>query len=173
MILATKEDIENLDFSVIYQQHFKTAYLFVFKRIGNRADAEDIVADSFAAAFKNWPPSKHYQAWLWSIVRHKLTDFLRRKYQLHSTSAIDLENIPESDSSNASNQSDTYLTFLEKLVAELSAKDKQFYTLRYREKFTFNQIATQLNITENNAKVINNRIVKKLKTKWENLQVTT
>lgn len=55
---------------------------FVRKRLGNQAQAEDVVQDTFVGfltSLPNFDPSQSLEAFLFSIATYKLTDVLRRQ----------------------------------------------------------------------------------------------
>jgi RNA polymerase sigma factor (sigma-70 family) len=55
---------------------------FIRKRVGNEADAEDILQDVFYQLAVNTQPIEQLQAWLFRVTRNKITDRQRKKKDL-------------------------------------------------------------------------------------------
>ncbi|WP_306775015.1 RNA polymerase sigma factor, partial [Klebsiella aerogenes] len=52
---------------------------FIRKRVGNEADAEDILQDVFYQLLGNTKPIEQLTAWLFTVTRNKITDRNRKK----------------------------------------------------------------------------------------------
>lgn len=157
------------EFKSFYKENYKKYFWFAYKRVGNFEDAEEIVAESFSAIWQNWDnidKDKNFKSYTFRICLNKLNDFLRRKYNLH-LELVDTE-ILESEVYQGLQVEDSKpkKSILKNLVEDLSDREKKLIELKYVSNYSFSEIAKELNITKQNAKVINNRIIKKLKQKW-------
>lgn len=171
------------DFENLYQSTFRSIYRYIYYRIGNTHDTEEVVSETYLAAWKNFTlisPEVSPKSWLFGIAAHKLNDFLRRKYKVDSnflppvSEATQLDpsiylsgRNPIANSNNRNSTSIKYLNLLEELVKQLPAAEQEFIDLRFSKNYKLAEVAKELNITENNAKVRQNRIIKKLKKLWE------
>ena len=167
LIEQTREDPAM--FQYIYLQWVTPVYKYVFSRIGNQQDAEDITAQVFMRAFKAFPRYKHrgvFSAWLFAIVRNQVNGVLRKKkpvevsliVAIHSTATIDmLDNISQKDDINR----------LIKLIRELSDEDQELIRLRYIAELKFAEIGEVLNRNEDAVKKALYRLQEKLKTLLE------
>jgi len=70
-------------FEEVYERHFDSIYRYVLLRVGERADAEDLVQEIFLKVLQALPSYKPkglpISAWLFRIARNHVIDFLRRK----------------------------------------------------------------------------------------------
>lgn len=69
-------------FGAIFDEFHLPVYRYVAARVGSPADAEDLAADTFAAAFRairsfRWRGAP-FEAWLFRIARSKVVDHYRR-----------------------------------------------------------------------------------------------
>lgn len=81
-------------FGRIFDTFHLQVYRYALARIGNTADAEDVAADAFSAAFQNigrfrWR-GRPFEAWLFSIARSKVVDHHRRSGHRSSTGDISI-----------------------------------------------------------------------------------
>lgn len=66
----------------IINSYSKKLMGFIRKRIGNEADAEDILQDVFYQLSVNTQPIEQLQAWLFRVTRNKITDKQRKQQPL-------------------------------------------------------------------------------------------
>lgn len=133
---------------------------FIRKRVGNEADAEDILQDVFYQLLGNTKPIEQLTAWLFTVTRNKITDRNRKKKpelleDLYTGGSdetafdwtnlfFDERNSPETD----------YLRslFWETLYAalnELPASQRDVFILNEIEGVPFKEIAEQTGETVN------------------------
>src|SRR5262245_58545061 len=77
--MARDEDHEISDTVVREQSRLRR---FIRRRVPDARDAEDILQDVFYAlveANRLLMPIEHMSAWLFSVARHRITDFFRKK----------------------------------------------------------------------------------------------
>ena len=77
-IAAAKKDLSAFD--ALYRGHVNAVYRYLYSRVGNAKDAEDLTAQTFLAALEAFPRYKHkgqFAAWLFSIARNKTIDHFR------------------------------------------------------------------------------------------------
>ena len=80
-LVAKCKQGDNLGYELLYRQYAKAMYNTSLRIVNNRADAEDILQESFTAAFQldNFDYSSTFGAWLKRIVINKSIDALRRR----------------------------------------------------------------------------------------------
>lgn len=70
------------DPALLREKHLAALLAYAQRRLGNRDDAEDAVAEVFGAAYSNLnrcPAPEWERAWLFGIARHKVADALRKR----------------------------------------------------------------------------------------------
>ncbi|MBN8719156.1 MAG: sigma-70 family RNA polymerase sigma factor [Sediminibacterium magnilacihabitans] len=63
----------------VINTYSKRLMAFIRKRVGNEADAEDILQDVFYQLLGNTKPIEQLTAWLFTVTRNKITDRNRKK----------------------------------------------------------------------------------------------
>jgi len=69
-------------FIEIYDENFDDVYRYVYVKIGNKWDAEDIVSETFRKAFEKFSSFQRGsspKSWLMTIARNTIIDFYRKK----------------------------------------------------------------------------------------------
>ena len=69
-------------FTELYDRYFRRIYAFVYSRIRSHPDTEEIVQETFAAAFgslENFRGQSSLLAWIYGIARNTLNNSLRKK----------------------------------------------------------------------------------------------
>lgn len=72
-------------FTQLYHAHVRQVYRYLLARTGNIPDAEDLTAQTFEAALRDWGQYRGtvpVAAWLMGIARHRLADFYRARRPL-------------------------------------------------------------------------------------------
>jgi RNA polymerase sigma factor (sigma-70 family) len=127
---------------------------FIRKRVGNEADAQDILQDVFYQFVGNTQPIEQLTAWLFRVARNRITDVQRKKKPLlidDTFTATDDENDALGDWKNlllddSNNPETDYLRqlFWETLhnaLNELPEEQKQVFVLNELEDIPYKQIA--------------------------------
>lgn len=158
-------------FETIYRATFNTISKYVYFKVAQLSDAEDIVQaiyiDFYNYIIKKNKSVENVQAYLTQIANHELSKYYKTKNELPITFSEEnlkvLENIQdESDlefeilSSNDSNKVFT-------LVKNLSLIDQKILGARFRYDMTFKEIAQLLSLSENTIKTRYYRALKELK----------
>lgn len=70
-----------LHFNELYQRYFQRIYSFVYTRMRNHADAEEVVQETFTAVFRSFESyrgTSSLLSWIYGIARNTLNNSLRR-----------------------------------------------------------------------------------------------
>lgn len=136
-----------------------TIYFMLLKMVSNASDAEDLTIEAFGKAFKNiaqYTPNFAFSTWLFKIATNNCIDFIRKKrgniVSLDHT--VDEENslIPSanihSDSPdpelNMINQQK--IMMLREVVSKLKPRYRTLVELRYYSEFSYEEIASKLDL---------------------------
>ena len=168
--LDNKEMLESTDnFEAAYKSHSNAIYKFLFWRTHDTQLSEDLTSATFEKA---WASRRSFrggseQAWLYRIARNILIDHWRKKKELF---VDDADSMQEEMGPNAGELIDkkTQLEGLRKALDQLPEDMRSVITLRFIEGQTCRQVATSMNLSESNVRVIQYRALKKLKEylKW-------
>jgi RNA polymerase sigma-70 factor (ECF subfamily) len=69
------------DFSVLYERYFQRVYSFAYTRLRNRADAEEVVQETFTAVFRSvdaYRGQSSLLSWIYGIAKNMVNSHVRR-----------------------------------------------------------------------------------------------
>jgi RNA polymerase sigma-70 factor, ECF subfamily len=80
-LLAAVRRKDERAFNVLYERYFRRIHSFAFARLRNRADAEEVVQETFTAVFKSidaFRGQSSLLAWIYGIAKNTINSQLRR-----------------------------------------------------------------------------------------------
>lgn len=164
-------------FVELYHRYVSPLYGFVYQKVSNVQDAEDITAETFLQALKDLPKFSHrstFKNWLYGIAKHLILAHYRQKYQ-EPTVELEENIIGEKDlededvSAELAQKGDE----LKKILGALPEKYRQVLELRFLKGYTILETADTLGISEENAKVLQHRAIKKARINSPNFAFNT
>ncbi|MGI8877300.1 MAG: RNA polymerase sigma factor [Candidatus Limnocylindria bacterium] len=81
-LVARAKAGEAAAFGLLYDRYVETVYRYVFYRVRDTAEAEDVTSDVFMRALRAMPryaPRQPFLAWLYRIARNAIIDRARRQ----------------------------------------------------------------------------------------------
>lgn len=158
--------------STLYQENIREVYRFIYYKVGNREDAEDVTQDVFIAAFaslKTFRGESSFRNWCYEIAKHKIADLWREKYRMPT---IDIEALLGLQTSAAPALSSEEVTLLEEhdtmtirqvasILDRLKGSYREVLEYRFLKNYSIKETAEAMGISVNNAKVLQHRALKK------------
>ncbi len=149
----------------LYKEYHKKVYGYVYLRVKDHAEAEDIASDVFAKIVEKIdtfdPQKASYSTWIFTITKNMVISRFRQHHE-----SEDIEELQLSDDS-ASPLDTVILSERSEILAEalkqLSQRDRDIIIARYYYDHSFKQIGEMMDMTEANARVTHSRVLKKLK----------
>jgi RNA polymerase sigma-70 factor (ECF subfamily) len=143
LIEAAQRDLAH--FADLYDFYFDRVYAYIARRIGDRAETEDLVSDVFHQALANlrrfeWRGSP-FSAWLYRIAANKIAD---RSERLGRERAIEPE--PEAEEADQEEAYDRAKVFA--LVRELPEDQRRVLELRFVEEKSTREASEALGRSE-------------------------
>ena len=158
---------ERPDFEDVYRKHVKNVYRYVYARVGNRSDAEDLTSQTFFEALEKWPRYREegkVGAWLLTIARHHVADFYRRRRPTVPLEKIDpLVDTPMAEEIDRMDERKK----IDSLVRELNDSQQELLRLRFAAGLKYREIAEVLGRSEGAVKMAIHRLVRTLAQMWE------
>jgi RNA polymerase sigma-70 factor (ECF subfamily) len=148
----------------LYHQHVSQLFLFIMKKVNNRQVAEDLTSETFYQAIKDlrsYSGKSSFKNWLYGIAKYLILAFYREKYrkpimELNENIAAPAE---ETDNDDANQKKNADL--LQKILQLLPENYRNVLNLRFLKGYSILETAKTLGITEENAKVLQHRALKK------------
>jgi RNA polymerase sigma-70 factor (ECF subfamily) len=128
-------------FGVLYDRYVSSVYRYVFYRVRNEAEAEDVTSDVFMRALRAIPkyePRQAFLAWLYRIARNAVIDRSRRRGSREEVSFEDALAHPNAD--QVANPDSGLLagsdaSVVRKAMRQLTPLQQEVLVLRYVEGF--------------------------------------
>lgn len=149
------------DLEDIFAQFVDPVYRFLYSRLGNREDAEDLTSEVFLKAARQLDSGRAEASvahWLFTVARTVLADHWRRYYRTGAVVPLDdmrPGSILEGDDKTAPSSAAERL--VSDLLAALPERYRQVLELRFLKGYSVQETATELDITPQNVKVIQHR----------------
>lgn len=155
-------------FGELYKLYVEQVFRYLFSRLGNVHDAEDITAQTFLTAFESFDRFRqhgNFASWLFTIARNKAIDHFRQRKNISSTDDVDA--IPvENDPLYGVIRSEQTAA-LSKLIQALSEEDREMLRLRFLADMSFPEIALFLHRNEEAVKKSIYRLLARLHSQLE------
>ena len=154
-------------FEQIYDDHVVPIYRFVYARVGNRPDAEDLTAQVFMRAVEQLDTSRErgqIAAWLYRVAQNAIADYWRAFYRLPVVGADHLA--PGWEPSDDGRQpraaaDDTAPARVEAVLRRLPNNYRRVLELRFLQRMSVAETAQTMGISHGNAKVLQYRALRK------------
>jgi RNA polymerase sigma-70 factor (ECF subfamily) len=148
----------------LYEQHVAAIYRFIYAKVGNREEAEDLTSQVFLKALRGLDAGRDaqsIQSWLFQVARTTVADHWREFYRLRTDSLDDLllggweavarEATPETDAGARA----------QRILDRLPARYRDVLTYRFLLNFSVRETAEQMRLSEANVKVLQFRALKR------------
>lgn len=161
MLAYATDDMEA--FERLYRRHKSRIFGFLTAKLQDQAEAEDVFQVVFTklhVARGKYRPEIPFLPWIFTITRNALIDHIRRRdsYQKHITSPetpLEEYAAPLADESPP-NISSAHL-------GRLNTAQRQALDLRFEQEMSFAEIGERLATSEENARQIVSRAIRKLR----------
>lgn len=159
-------------FSLLYDHYLPRIYRFIFLKVSNRSEAEDLTHEVFLSAWQNLPNYKYagfpFSSWLYQIAKNATIDFYRTNKK-----NLALESVPEEKIklvSQSPEQLDAEMEFnlIKKCLENLKPDYQDVVIMRFIEELSHEEIAASLNKSQGAIRLIQHRALKELKSLYEN-----
>jgi RNA polymerase sigma-70 factor (ECF subfamily) len=156
-------------FAELYENNFERVYAYVVRRVGDRAEAEDLTSEVFHHALSNLKRFEWrgipFAAWLYRIAANLISDRWQHKSREQVTD--DVEQIKSVPASNAEFEEVERRATLFRLVDALPAEQRRVVVLRFVEEKSIKEVAREIRKTEGAVKQLQFRALSSLRTRME------
>lgn len=146
-------------FAELLERYRDAIYFMLLKMVNNKNDAEDLTIEAFGKAFRNLPqysPNFAFSTWLFKIASNNCIDFLRKRRSdlLSLDTPIDSGEYEQAAVPVASDALDPeemiikeqkYI-LMNQIVQKLKPRYRRLIELRYFREFSYEEIATELEL---------------------------
>jgi RNA polymerase sigma-70 factor, ECF subfamily len=172
---------ESEKYSEIIQRYQGKLFAYLFRLIGNREDAEDILQDVFVKAFRNlnsFDVDRKFSSWIYRIAHNEAVNYIKRKSLKRFISWESVVSTKDQiDSSSTEEGADKVWIKkeiskeVEEAINKLSFKYKQVLVLRYYEDKSYEEIGEILGKPVNTVGTLIKRAKEKLSTQLKGFKM--
>ena len=154
-------------FEQVYGEHVVGIYRFVYARVGNRPDAEDLTAQVFVRAVEQLDTTREPRqiaAWLYRVAQNAIADHWRAFYRLP---VIGVDHVapgwePADDVGRRPIEPDDRASArVQALLGTLPDRYRRVLELRFLQRLSVAETAESMGITNGNAKVLQYRALRR------------
>lgn len=170
--MAAESAADRTRLETIYEEHVTAIHRFVYARVGNRPDAEDLTAQVFTRAIEQLDvdrPAPQIAAWLYRVAQNAVADYWRAFYRLPQVGVEQVASTWEPAAPHASPaaeattelEADSAAAAVGRLLKRLPEQYARVLELRFLQRLSVAETAEQLGISHGNAKVLQYRALRK------------
>ncbi len=149
----------------LYSQYRGKVYGYVYLRLRNHADAEELTSDVFAKIVEKLdtfdPEKASYSTWIFTITKNRVISHFRQHRETEDIDEVVIADDSDSPPDIAVMKEQSAV--LAEGLSQLPQRDRDILLARYYCDHSFRQIGDRLGMTEANARVAHARALKKLK----------
>lgn len=158
LVQAALEHGDQKAYAELLNKYRDSLYFMMLKMTSNATDAEDLTIEAFGKAFKNlkqYTPDYAFSTWLFKIAANNCIDFLRKSKRIQFADTFDedgeSENLPANIPSGTLDPEERIIEkqkiqLMHEVVEKLKPHYRQLIELQYFKQWSYEEIATELNL---------------------------
>ena len=154
------------EFQTFYQENLGLIYRYVYSKVGNREEAEDLTSQIFMKAVRGIDTERGAQSmqkWLFQVARTTIADYWRSYYRISTSSLEQLLEIgwegPVDEEPAAANGTPT--EHVHHILQALPEHYREVLTCRFLLNLSIRDTARRMGVTVANVKVMQFRALKR------------
>ncbi|MCH7323700.1 RNA polymerase sigma factor [Solibacillus sp. MA9] len=149
-------------YTEIIRSFQKQIFIYCYYLLGNKEEAEDAAQDIFIKGLeniRNFSYTVSFSAWLYKIAHHHCMDLLKKKNKSYKFWTSFKK---EQAHDQSHRQVDEYNDFIHELLEKLSVDERRILLLRSIEEYSFDEIASIMELKPTTVRKKYERLRKKL-----------
>jgi len=154
------------EFQTFYQENLGLIYRYVYSKVGNREEAEDLTSQIFIKAVRGVDTERgpqSVQKWLFQVARTTIADYWRTYYRVSVNSLDELLEAgwegPTEEESTAVSSSP--IERVQRILQALPEHYREVLNCRFLLNLSIRDTALKMGLTEANVKVLQFRALKR------------
>lgn len=156
-------------FAELYRRYITPVYRYLYRRVDNPADAEDLAALVFQEVLEglfHYRDQGNFASWLFTIAHHKTVDLYRS--QRGHLPLDDVENLESGEASPPEQvERNQMMARMKDLIDQLDEDKQELLRLRFAASLTYGEIGNLLGRSDAAVKMAIHRILRHLNDEWE------
>lgn len=170
LVQLAKEDSEA--FGELYQRYVSKIYSYIYYRVGNQDDAEDLTARTFFRALRKIGAYEErglpFSAWLYRIAHNLVANWHRSRSRRKSVQLDELITASDGHSPGILVEKQEARELLLDAIKDLAEDRQQLLTLKFIERMPNAQIGQIMGRSESSIKSLYHRTLKTLRSDLKN-----
>lgn len=146
-------------YAELMDRYRDSIYFMLLKMVNNRDDAEDLTIEAFGKAFNRlhqYTPNYAFSTWLFKIASNNCIDFIRKKKNKTLSIDSDFSNDDgdimridlKSPGRNPEEEAirEQKIKMMREIVTKLKPRYRELIELRYFKEYSYEEIATELDL---------------------------
>ncbi len=158
--------VDAQSFRALYEENLGIVYRFIYSKVGNREEAEDLTSQVFLKAVRGLDRERggqSIQSWLYQVARTTIADYWRAFYKIRATS---LEGMLEQGWEEPAEERVELASYrpeerVRRLLDLLPPHYREVLTCRFLLNLSIKETAERMELSEANVKVLQFRALKK------------
>jgi RNA polymerase sigma-70 factor (ECF subfamily) len=156
----------------LIKKYLKPIYSFVYKYVDNKEEAEDITQEVFLKMWRNikkFDQQKNFKTWIFIIARNSVIDHFRKKKEIpfskfenYKEEGMIIKDMIDTPFESFLNRFDI-IKEIDSALNKLHSRYSKILFLRYKDGFTFKEIAKKLGESLNTIRSRHRRALIQLK----------
>ena len=154
------------EFQTFYQENLGLIYRYVFSKVGNREEAEDLTSQIFIKAVNGVDHERGPQStqkWLFQVARTTIADYWRVHYRVSTSS---LEELLEAGWEGPAEEEPSIISSrpverVQRILQALPEHYREVLTCRFLLNLSIKETAVRMGLTDANVKVLQFRALKR------------
>ena len=160
------EGMDGEHFQTFYQENLDLIYRYIYSKVGNRQEAEDLTSQVFFKAVRSLDfkrDQRSMRSWLFQVARTSVADYWRFYFRMPTSS---LDDLLEAGWEGSRGEEDVLVQsgaaeLVQDILQALHERDREILTSRFLLKLSIQETAVKLGLTETNIKVLQYRALKR------------
>lgn len=163
-----RPSVDSHSYADLYRKHVRSVFRYLYSRVRNEKDAEDLTAQVFLEALEGLQQFRYgsFSAWLFGIVRRKAADYFRERQPDYPIENMDGFPGPVGEPLKELLHTEDILR-LAMTIDQLNEVDRELLRLRFVADLTFPQIGSVLDRNPDAVKKQIYRLLDRLKRQME------
>ena len=153
-------------FADLYEIHFERVYAYIVKRVGDRAETEDLTSEVFRHALAHldrfdWR-GVPFAAWLYRIAANLISDRWQRSGREIADDSIETASVNSVEIEEVERRATLF-----RLVESLPEEQRRVVVMRFVEEKSIKEVAREIRKTEGAVKQLQFRALSNLRARME------
>lgn len=155
-------------FGLLYERYLDDIYQYMFYRVGNTQDSEDLTEKVFLKIWESTPrlcseePIRNFRAWIYRISHNLVVDHYRSRKETSPLSSNESQ-YPAGRSTEEDVESLRERDLLVKAIGQLNPQDQEIIVARFINQLSHAETAEIIRKSEGHVRVLQYRALKKLR----------